>query len=300
VSEDHKTTLTGNISLRDARSRIRPISSDPTRTTAIQRRYLVDMTRRFNNLVRNARTLIVTENAFGPIEPFVINTRFAFETDPRKIALFQAWLAEQIRTNVLEIVPGSPPWTDQYIRSTYNRATTRAFSATRRGSRSRSGPFGGTQEEFLRASFSSEVVLERVQILSTRAFQNLQGITDAISRELSTIFADGISQGQSPNTIARNISTRIDSITRVRAVRLARTEIIHAFSEASLDTYERLGVTQVGVQAEWATAGDDRVCPQCEPLNGAVFPIQEARGLIPLHPQCRCAWLPFFETAPRT
>jgi SPP1 gp7 family putative phage head morphogenesis protein len=43
---------------------------------------------------------------------------------------------------------------------------------------------------------------------------------------------------------------------------------------------------------ELVTAGDLRVCPMCQGLNGKVYTIKEARGLIPVHPQCRCAWVP--------
>jgi hypothetical protein len=37
------------------------------------------------------------------------------------------------------------------------------------------------------------------------------------------------------------------------------------------------------------TAGDDRVCPVCEEVSrNGPYPIAEARGLVPLHPRCRC------------
>jgi hypothetical protein len=41
------------------------------------------------------------------------------------------------------------------------------------------------------------------------------------------------------------------------------------------------------------TAGDDKVCPRCEDIaaNGPYL-IDEARGLIPAHPSCRCAFDP--------
>ena len=95
--------------------------------------------------------------------------------------------------------------------------------------------------------------------------------------------------------IARTIDNQIDGINRRRATRLARTEIVHTYAEGSLDSYERLGVEEVGVLAEWSTAGDDRVCPQCSSLEGQILTIKEARGLIPLHPNCRCAWIPYLD-----
>jgi hypothetical protein len=45
----------------------------------------------------------------------------------------------------------------------------------------------------------------------------------------------------------------------------------------------------------WATAGDDFVCPQCEALEDQVFTLETARGMLPLHPNCRCALYPLVE-----
>ena len=44
--------------------------------------------------------------------------------------------------------------------------------------------------------------------------------------------------------------------------------------------------------AEWMTAGDQRVCARCQANEGHRFTIEQARNMIPLHPQCRCAWVP--------
>jgi len=73
---------------------------------------------------------------------------------------------------------------------------------------------------------------------------------------------------------------------------MARTELANAYAEAQLDAFQQLGIDEVGVLAEWLTAGDDRVCELCGSLEGRTFTVEEARGMIPQHPQCRCAWLP--------
>lgn len=67
---------------------------------------------------------------------------------------------------------------------------------------------------------------------------------------------------------------------------------IRAHAEGQLDSFKTLGVEEVGVAVEWATANDDKVCPKCQSLEGIVLKIDEARGLLPRHPNCRCAFLP--------
>jgi hypothetical protein len=40
------------------------------------------------------------------------------------------------------------------------------------------------------------------------------------------------------------------------------------------------------------TAGDDRVCKICLAAAEDSYSLDEARGLLPLHPRCRCSWVP--------
>jgi len=51
-------------------------------------------------------------------------------------------------------------------------------------------------------------------------------------------------------------------------------------------------VSKVKKEVELSTAGDERVCATCEGLEGETYTIDEARGVIPLHPLCRCSWIP--------
>lgn len=37
---------------------------------------------------------------------------------------------------------------------------------------------------------------------------------------------------------------------------------------------------------------DDRVCDECSRLHLQVFILEEIRGFIPMHPQCRCTFVP--------
>jgi len=45
----------------------------------------------------------------------------------------------------------------------------------------------------------------------------------------------------------------------------------------------------------WVTAGDDWVCEQCAALEDQIFTLETARGMLPLHPNCRCALYPLEE-----
>jgi SPP1 gp7 family putative phage head morphogenesis protein len=114
---------------------------------------------------------------------------------------------------------------------------------------------------------------------------------------MSTTLANGLAHGKGAGTIARELYKNVSSLSRARAWTIARTEIINAHAEGQLDAFEKLGIEKVGAELEWSTAGDDIVCTKCEEMNGEVFTVEEARGMIPLHPNCRCAWIPYVSEA---
>jgi SPP1 gp7 family putative phage head morphogenesis protein len=86
----------------------------------------------------------------------------------------------------------------------------------------------------------------------------------------------GLAEGVNPRKMARRMNDEINDISQTRLKTLARTEVINSHSTASLDRYDRPGQTLV-VHGEWTTAGDQRVCPICQTLEGRVFTIKEVR-----------------------
>jgi SPP1 gp7 family putative phage head morphogenesis protein len=145
---------------------------------------------------------------------------------------------------------------------------------------------------FIDASFGRPIHADAVALLYTRTYNDLVGITDAMDKAISRTLAEGFANGDGMIDIARAIAENVDGIGRARAEVLARTEVISAHAEGSLNLYQEAGIEGVAVDAEFATAEDDAVCPECEGMQGDVMSIEEARGIIPLHPNCRCAWLP--------
>lgn len=283
-----------------------PKRLDPTRTTTLRSRYSRDMRRRFN-AVRSAVIKAIGElDALGVAPwrpPKVLNQivthqlpeaqAWRFRTNAQKIESFKAWFQELVDENILVVDVQGDPWTAQYVHSAYKQGSIRAYIDTHREELADTPEFyQGSREQFLRSAFTQPERVSKLKFLYSRSFTDLKGITDAMSLQMSRILADGLSKGLGPRTIARNLSRGITAITRTRALTMARTEVIAAHAEGQLDSFEELGVTEVGLMAEWSTAGDDLVCPLCEPLDGVVMTVREARGTLPRHPNCRCAWIP--------
>ena len=278
---------------------------DPTRTTLLRRQFIADMVRRFKAVSLEIQVLVVDDDVFGLqnigirfVSDLVGNIElqaWRFQTNPQKVRSYRTWLKQQVDQNILVQIGGvtSKPWTATYIESAYRKGVLRAYTDSRR--EFLSGPsdiFASGRDEFLRTAFSSPEALSKVELLYERAFTELQGVTAAMDQQMSRILAEGLAQGQAPATIARDLRDNVTKLTNTRAKVIARTEIIRAHAEGQLDAFEELGVKELGLLAEWSTAGDDRVCPQCDELEGVVMTVKEARGLLPRHPNCRCTWVP--------
>lgn len=277
---------------------------DPTRTIDLRRRFMAAIRARFMRIRKEVVHLVVTEDAFGLKRRrfsdktrlrFTFNDRFAFLTDASKVLDFRKWLEERVEAGVLAPVGGVPgkTWTAEFLESSYKRGQINAYTQVHSAALAKSVDFyQGSKQQFLQDAFNAPETRAKLQALYVRDFTQLKGITDAMSQQLSRVLTDGLAAGQAPVTIAREMVKTIDGITKKRALVLARTEVIHAHAEGQLDSYGQLGVEEVGVMAEIITAGDNRVCPICAALRGTVYTLKEARGIIPVHANCRCSWIP--------
>lgn len=231
-----------------------------------------------------------------PIPKPTVNTRWKFRTSSIKLEEFRRWLQEQI---ALEIIPDEDDpsqqdeWWEKYVTEAYEKGVLRAFTDAQAKLLSESSiAYDARKEQFLRDSFVQPESREKVQLLASRVFTDLKGVTDVMSQQMSQVLVEGLSSGSGPMEIARKLNDRVEHIGITRSRVIARTEILRAHNEGQLDAFERMGVEEVGVAVEYDTAGDGRVCKLCSAMDGVVLTVKESRGLLPRHPQCRCVYLP--------
>ena len=138
--------------------------------------------------------------------------------------------------------------------------------------------------------------------------KSMNGTTrNALKNLLATSFATGLSNDQT----ARKITEYFQGIGKTRATTIARTETIKASNFATLEAYKQ---SDVVIGKQWYTAQDERVCPQCGPMDGVVLGLDsnffdkgdsqhapdgqqysydyESIDTPPLHANCRCTVLP--------
>ena len=308
---------------------------DPSRTTSLRNAFAAEMTRRFKKIAQLVWKAIVEEDVFGLQTPQVITVQqhtpgyraFAFTQSSRKVSAFMQWIRQQVRAGILDVRDidqiGSgvnAAWTNKYVFDSYKRGVARARYQMRNSNDPGLMKIPAFDSGRLIGSLSTPFHLDRLGILYTRVFTELQGITSSMDADISRALAQGIADGLGPREIARNINRAITGglpgakvsyinkqgkqVSYVipgkqRAEILARTEIIRAHAQGQLQEFKNWRVEGVSVEAEFVTAGDDRVCFQCSSYEGNKYTIEEAYHIIPIHPRCRCIWVPLSSSRER-
>lgn len=244
---------------------------DPTRTSLIVAGLIRQIIPYFNKLKKD-----ISKYSFPQIE---VTTNASADVEFKK---FEKWIANQVEN----LGPNDDVW-EKYIFQTHKKGHSRVFDDTKGISKTASA-----KKEFLKLTLNKPETVSKVKMLARAALNELKGVTQVMSTQMKRVLVEGLARGDNPKTIARLMVDRVDKIGITRARTIARTEIIKVHAESQLDAMESMGGTEVGFMAEWSTAGDDRVCPLCAPLEATVMKIREARGLLPRHPNCRCAYLP--------
>ena len=293
------------------------VYGDPTHTLTLRTAFARAMGKRFKELRKSVNIAIINDDCFGLDKSGFLQVHqasgpgyraFAFPRSADKMSAFSNWFDEKVNTGILEVHRGQQvgsavenAWTNKYVKQGYERGIERGRRELLNAGYN-VPPLEATGGIW--GAFNSPMHMDRVGVLYTRTFTGLKGITAAMDKQISDVLGLGLAEGLGPRELARQLTRTIgsglgmtDKLGRFipaerRAKVLARTEIIRAHHEGTIQEYENWRVEGVHVKAEWETAGDDRVCEECATLEGSIFTLEEIRPMIPVHPMCRCVALP--------
>lgn len=292
---------------RPVPSRANPLRLDPSRTTTLRRAFVAQVNVMFGLLKGAVVRLVVDDDVFGlqrRNHALLSNTAWQFTSDPDRVREFQEWLKQQFGRYLLGRTE-EDLWR-AYVIAGFKKGQARAFEDWLSRNPQEANELlsatpdyiGGAKEQFLRDSFAQPVSVDKVKLLAGRTFDDLRNVTHDMSTRMTRTLADGLAQGKGPREIARDLNKAVD-IGRERALLVATTELSRSHAEGQLVALQKLGVEELGVMVEWTTsglgvtkAGYPSPCNLCAPLQGIVVKIDEASGMIPRHPRCKCVWLP--------
>lgn len=123
---------------------------------------------------------------------------------------------------------------------------------------------------------------------SDRIWQDKEKLKHSIEKTLT----QSIIRGEAPLKTAKRIAQETN-VELSSAKRLVLTESAAMSNKASMDSYKELGVDEI----EFVSALDGRTCDICGAMDGKHFKTSEGVegiNLPPLHPNCRCTTVPYF------
>jgi SPP1 gp7 family putative phage head morphogenesis protein len=141
-----------------------------------------------------------------------------------------------------------------------------------------------------------------IRFLEHTTFNEIDDSFNDLKADLRRMLIDGMQNGENPKVISRRIENELKDRETAWG-RIAITETSRAESVGRLREFEDAGLElTIG-----SSAHDDKCCDRClELIDGKVYRVADLIGrsnygikqtawvaTIPLHPQCRCAWLPY-------
>lgn len=247
---------------------------EPTRTKTLRAQYARGLRGAWDGIVAALREGIVELDALGLQSEALADAPrdFEFRTESSQVQAFNDWLQRQAESDILETFGGE----NEFVRRAYERGAEDARTELR--------ALGLAEGEVGATALQLPVHRDQLQALYTRNFGALEGMTDAAANDLRRTLSEGLAGGDGPRTIARDLADRVDAVGRTRANLIGRTEVMHSHNRARATEWQRAGVDQVDI----LLAPD--ACPECQALKaGAPYPAENAAGLLPVHPNCRCS-----------
>lgn len=274
---------------------------DPTKTAAIRKKWVGQFRKRFRKLKGRINRFLLDSD-----KSLAINSVYQFDSDPEKVKEFLAWLQQQIDLIIFDNVNNpNLMWQNAYMLQAYEKGVQKASAElAKQGISIKTAlplpqtSIVGFATPSLSAGLSvtnSPIHASAIQLIYSRNFESLKGVTGEMSKQISRVLFEGIEQGKGSRDMARLINNRVDKIGFSRASLIARTETVRAYNVSKINETESLSeATGKDIKQEWVTAGDERVRSTHAHRNRKIYKSEVARSLLG-EPNCRCSLVPFFE-----
>lgn len=273
-----------------------PLRTDPSRTLTLRRTFAQYIKRIFSNVISNIKRLIFGDDALGTEQERMGNQRWRDLPIAGKIDRFKQWLGQEVQSEVIGLQQQAV--IRKVVEQAYQKGILRSYADVRRTEVARHGissqeaidVFQRSKEQFAVDTLRTPTSHDRVDAQVKRTVDEIKGATDAMTTKIGRDLHDMLARGANREDITSSIVDTVEKIGQGRSLTTARTEIIRAHADGQLLAMEAMRKVDVSVQVEWSASGD--ACPLCAEMDGQVFTLIEARGLIPRHPNCLCVLIP--------
>ncbi|MDR0706004.1 MAG: hypothetical protein LBF88_13610, partial [Planctomycetaceae bacterium] len=273
-----------------------PLKLDPTRLQSVRRTTVQMVQSRYKQISEQIYKKIIDERFLQgvPESPLIADGTVNLDTQPSdenayniaKADELELWLSGQV-ARLLDV-----EFVTDYVERAYKHGRKRAYTDSHKSKLkpqpnvviTNAADFEeGGKEAFLREGDTSPSSKKTKQSLISQAFSTLKGIAGQMVQSVKQIILVGIRKFWTPKQIAKAVQDEIERYEK-RSETSVKDDLVRAHGESQLDAFAELGHNDVTAIIE--TAGDYKVCAKCRMLEGREIPIEQARGLIPAHPNC--------------
>lgn len=204
----------------------------------------------------------------------------------------QSWFGTLASGTALQAWGALIPWYETYTLAAYKGGVIRAYTdAKPPPDKEKKAAWDGAKAGFLLLLVGAATRTDALVLTYDRIRRSLEALGTTASSQVSAILTRGIQENR-PGTEMVAAVRSVLRMSETRASLIVQTEVTRAHAEGQLDALEALGIGQVtaDVELQFTTKGNKKVCKVCKKLNGRVYTIKQARGVIPVHPRCCCSW----------
>lgn len=129
---------------------------------------------------------------------------------------------------------------------------------------------------------------------ATLLIQSIIGLNDRQAQAVENWRSELLASGKTSDSIEAALDDYADALLVERATMIARTEIMTAASAGQREAWDQAAdkglLDPTATSRMWIVTDDDRLCDDCEPLDGEAVGLNDEfeDGDPPLHPGCRC------------
>lgn len=174
-----------------------------------------------------------------------VNREYRFEIDPYLLQQIPDVIQDMLDREILNSQRPDAPVILQQVTTAYQAAT--AAAATNIITQSQSVRRNAEQ------TLMSDPYQRRIQYLSARMFEEMEGFNAQTRTELSRVLSDSIARGDGMREITRRIVERI-GVAESRGERIARTEINNAHRRAVWDQDQDANDEGINTRLMWLSA----------------------------------------------
>lgn len=317
----HSAARRADCCVADARTPI----ADPTGTLRVRKRYRTLLDVRWRKLGTQVRDAIVAQDmlGLGPSKANALQLAMSMLTPDGRARAFQQWLDNALLRIVVE---NDAAYLDGMVETAYRIALKRAQRMTHAVVPNDMGNVIAALQQLTLMELQGIAEAVSQNLVRIAAQAHLDGLTPGlVMRQMQTAIAQiGINRSRSmvevmavkthsqatldtfeaagvkrvgllPEAVRPKMLRTMDARVPKRPVEPAPAREGQSKSTVARIRREEARVEKkfAGLEVEVLTAGDDLVCPECEEISAeGPYTIDEARSLIPAHPNCRCAFVP--------